>query len=151
MAETTWQKRVAIPLPCPSGAVCQVQRPSPEVSLKGGRLTHIFSGPNAEEAAEDLSDDEAAKVYLFAREIVLACVVSPALSSDKSSQDLTPEDIPPADFWFVFKWAMRGGQGIPVAMKEGETTAEAVETFPDGQAAVHIPSGDGQQVSQIPV
>lgn len=150
MSENVWQKRTTMKLPCPSGMVCEVRRPSPEASLKGGRLVHIFSsGANAQQA--DLSDEEAAKVYLFARQLILASVVSPVLVSDESAEGLTPEDIPPADFWFVFTWAMRGGRGIPVATREGETTVEAVETFPDESGALHIPGGDGEQVSQMPV
>ena len=148
--ETTWQKRTAIDLPCPSGAVCQVRRPSPEVSLKGGRLAHIFNPATAGEV-EDMSDAEAAKVYMFARQLVLASVVSPVLSSDESSGGLTPEDIPPADFWFVFKWAMRGGRDIPVALKEGETTVDTVETFPVEHGARDLSGSGGEQVAEMPV
>lgn len=147
MPGTTWQKRVAMRLGCPSGAVCEVRRPSPELSLKAGRLTNIFApGPSV---VEEMSDEEAEKVYLFARQLVIACVVSPVLVSE--GDGLTPEDIPPADFWHVVKWVMSGGHGLPVATKEGETTVEAVETFPEESGALHILGGDSGQVSQIPV
>lgn len=149
-AETTWQKRATIDLLCPSGAICQVRRPSPEVSLKGGRLAHVFNPATGSEV-EDMSDEEAAKVYMFARQLVLASVVSPALSSNTASEGLTPEDIPPADFWFVFKWAMRGGREIPVVLKEGETTVDAVETFPVEHGARDLSGGGSEQVAEMPV
>jgi hypothetical protein len=145
----TWQKRAAIDLPCPSGAVCKVRRPSPEVSLKGGRILNVFHPDtvNARGAAEDLSDEEADQTYVFARQVVLAVVVSPVLSSDRNSEGLTPEDIPPADFWLVFRWAMRGGSDIPVALEEGETTVETVETFPVEHGALNVSSSSSEQVS----
>lgn len=48
-AEKTWKKRDVLRLECPSGNVCHVRRPSPEVSLKGGRVAHVFA-PNKEGA-----------------------------------------------------------------------------------------------------
>lgn len=156
--ENTWKKRTVQRLDCPSGSVCYARRPSPEVSLKGGRIANIFmpkvaSGSfNPEEAVEELSDDEAAKMYLLAREIVLGAVVSPKLSRKSANDDdLTPEDIPPSDFWYIFSWAMRGGRELPVKLKEGETTVEAVETFPVEPGALPVSGSGGEQVSQTPV
>lgn len=155
MSGNKWQKRKPLSLECPSGSVCDVQRPSPEISLKGGKLAHIFATPiaalNPQAVLNELSDEDAAKVYLFARELVAAVVVEPKISLDRETESLTPEDIPPPDFWHVFGWAMRGGPGLPVALEEGETTVEAVETFPGEQGAVHIPRSDGEQISQAPV
>lgn len=155
MSENKWQKRKPLRLECPSGSVCYAQRPSPEISLKGGKLAHIFATPiaalNPEAVINELSDEEAAKVYLFARELVATAVVDPKISLDRDAEGLTPEDIPPPDFWHVFSWAMRGGPGLPVPLEEGETTVEAVETFPGEQGALHIPRCDSEQVSQVPV
>lgn len=148
MSDSAWVKRKIHRLECPSGAVCYVRRPSPEVSIKGGRLIHIFS-PRAtsgidETSFTDLNDEEAAKVYIFARAMVLGTVVTPKLSVNPDGEDLTPEDLPPADFWHVFSWAIKGGRDLPVELKEGETTVDAVETFPEEQGAIDISSGDSE-------
>jgi hypothetical protein len=73
--EKTWTKREVLRLNCPTGNVCHVRRPSPEVSLKGGRVANVFA-PNKAADPEDLSDEQSAKVYLFARQLVLAVVVT---------------------------------------------------------------------------
>lgn len=156
-AANTWKKRAVLSLECPSGSVCRVRRPSPEVSLKGGRIANFFmpkaqSGSfNPDTAFEELSDEEAASMYLLAREIVLAAVVEPKLSRNTDSDGLTPEDIPPSDFWFIFSWAMKGGRDLPVKLKEGETTVDAVETFPVESGALPVSGSGGEQVSQAPV
>lgn len=90
-------------------------------------------------------------MYLFARQLVLATVVEPKLSDKEKPDALTPEDVPPVDFWYLFKWAMRGGPGLPVAMEEGDATVESVETFPVEPGALPISSGGGEQISQAPV
>lgn len=154
--ENTWKKRTVTPLECPSGSVCHVRRPSPEVSLKGGRVANFFSprangSLNVEETFQELSDDEAASMYLLAREIVLATVLEPKLVRKTEADELTPEDIPPSDFWFIFTWAMRGGRDLPVKLKEGETTVDAVETFPVEPGTLPVSSGGSEQVSQAPV
>jgi hypothetical protein len=152
MAET-WQKRSAISLPCPSGAVCEVRRPSPALSIKAGKLSHVFALIDSRDSNgnEEISDEESERVYLFARQVVLECVINPKLSAEWSTEELTPEDIPPKDFWRVFRWAMTGGKGMPVTTEEGETTVEAVETFPDEQTAVNIPGSNGEPISQVAV
>lgn len=155
MSETKWQKRKPLRLECPSGSVCYAQRPSPEISLKGGKLAHIFAAPvaalNPQAVINELSDEDAAKVYLFARELVATVVVEPKISLDRGGEGLTPEDVPPPDFWYVFSWAMRGGPGLPVALEEGETTVEAVETFPSEPGRLNIPRSNSEQVSQVSV
>lgn len=149
-AATTWKKREVMRLDCPSGSVCHVRRPSPEVSLKCGRVANVFA-PKEGIDVEDLSDEQAAKVYVFARQLVLAAVITPKLSDKDAPDALTPEDIPPADFWHIFKWAMRGGPGLPVALEEGEATVESVETFPVESGTLPVSSGSGEQVSQASV
>lgn len=146
-----WQKRPTMIMPCPSGAECKVHRPGPELSLKAGRLAPLFgpriTGADAQNVVEQLSDEEAAGIYLFARQVMAATILEPRITLDGRENSLTPDDIPPADFWHVFTWFIKGCPDIPVKTKEGETTVEAVENFPLGQDADVIAGGDSEQVS----
>jgi hypothetical protein len=145
-----WQKRRSMSMTCPSGAVCEVQRPGPEVSIKAGRIIHLFK-PETAGSVEQLSDEEAARIYVFARQAVAAAVTSPKLSLDEKPDSLTPEDIPPQDFWHVFTWVMRGGPDLPVTLREGETTVEAVETFPVELSGDDVVGVNSEQVSSAAV
>lgn len=150
-----WQKRKTMPLPCPSGELPIVQRPGPELSLKAGRLAPVFgskpTGADAETIMQELSDEESAKIYLFARQVIVDVVVEPKITLDGKDESLTPEDIPPSDFWHIFSWFMRGCPDISVPLKEGETTVEAVETFPVEPLGDVIAGSNGEQVSQATV
>lgn len=147
-ATNQWRKRPTVLLECPSGNKCYARRIGPDLALKAGRLAKLFGNTAPDEVINDLSDDEAAKVYSFARQVVLETVVEPKLCSRAVQEDdVTPDDIPPTDFWFLFRWATRAAPGLPVKLSEGETTVEAVENFPGGQAAGAVISSDSEQVS----
>lgn len=145
-----WRKRPTILLECPSGNKCYAQRVGPHISLKAGKLAKLFSSASQpEDVIEEMSDAEAAQVYAFAKQIVIETVVQPRLVARAVKEsDVTPDDLPTADFWFLFKWAMRAAPGLPVKLADGEeTTVEAVETFSEGQATGVIAGVDSEQVS----
>lgn len=142
MSENVWRKRPTVSLTCPSGTVATVRRPSPGIMLKAGRVQRIFAKQKPEDAGnidkqleflETLPEDELAAVWAFARVVVCDAVLQPVLQLQPKEGQLSPDDIPAADFWFVFTWAQNGGPDMPVQLKEGETTVEAVENFPSGQ------------------
>lgn len=98
---------------------------------------------------EQLDDNELASMMVFAREVVIASLVSPRLVAKPSpgiEDEIGPDDIDVQDFWYIFDWAMQGGPEIPVETKEGETTVAAVENFSDGPAASVSPGEDSGTV-----
>lgn len=153
MSENTWRKRETVRLECPSGNICYARRPGPETGLRGGKIASIFDPSMDEKAAQEaineLDDDQLHKVYDFAREFVLAAVVNPKLSRQGGDDLITPEDIPSRDFWFIFRWAIRGGRDIPVKLEEGETTVDTVENFPLEQGAHAMVNSNGEQAAQV--
>jgi len=86
------------------------------------------------EKIQQLSEEDFERLMVFARDVVTAALVMPRLVARPSpgiETEIGPDDIPFTDFWFIFNWAMSGATGIPVKTKEGETTVEAVHTFPE--------------------
>lgn len=138
-----WRKRLTTSLLCPSGNVATVRRPGPDLSLKAGRVARILqpllkanADPNIDaqlELIEKLPDDELNKLMAFARVVIVDVVMQPVLVANPKEGQLGPDDVPLNDFWFIFTWAMNGGPDMPVKLAEGETTVEAVGTFPSGQ------------------
>jgi hypothetical protein len=122
--------------------------------LKAGKIARILqrqqdAGENIEkqlEFLETLPDGELEKVMGFARTVLVDCVVEPPISLRPKDDQLSPDDIPLSDFWFIYTWAMNGGRDMPVKLKEGETTVEAVETFPEGQAPGDSVGDDGEAI-----
>lgn len=145
MSQNQWRKRPTVSLTCPSGTVATVRRPSPGIMLKAGRVARIFQKQKPEdvqdvdkqlEFLETLPEDELAAVWAFARVVVCDAVLQPLLFlHPKVEGQLTPDDIPTPDFWFIFMWAQNGGPDMPVKLEEGETTIEAVQNFPSEQDA----------------
>lgn len=140
---TQWRKRQTVTLNCPSGNAPLVRRPGPDLAIKAGKFARILqkvSGQGGKAtpeeqliAIESLPDDELERLMVFARIVLADVVVDPPLALNPKEGQLSPDDLPLGDFWFIHTWAMNGGPTMPVKLKEGETTVEAVETFPDGQ------------------
>lgn len=153
-----WQKRRTEELLCPSGNTAVVRRPGPELALKAGKIMRILQkNKNAKQDIdaqlafiEKLSDAELDTLMEFGRVLLADVVVTPVLILNPKEGQLSPDDVPLQDFWFIYIWAMNGGPSMPVKTREGETTVEAVETFPDGQAS-DVVSGDyGAEIQSPP-
>jgi len=167
-----------IPFELPSGAVWRLRRPQIETWLMGGRLPQhlmMLALQSAQKAgnqaalsgmaaalASDITNEEAVKVLIFARELVQAAVASPKIivliegrhfetgeaftgvqigTAEINGQpivraalpdELSADEIWPPDFWAVFAWAAKGAKGIPIGTGKGETTLDRVETFRPG-------------------
>lgn len=149
-----WRKRLTTSLLCPSGNVAVVRRPGPDMALRAGKVARILkrqedAGADIDkqlEFLETLPDDELNKVMGFARIVLADCVIDPPISLTPKEGQLSPDDVPLQDFWFIYTWAMNGGPTMPVQLKEGETTVEAVQTFPAGQGSSDSPVEDGEVV-----
>jgi hypothetical protein len=150
-----WTKRPVTSLLCPSGATATVRRPGPDLLLKAGKIARILGKQEAAGSdidkqltfLEELPDDELIKLMAFARVVLTDSIVDPVLSLTPRENQLTPDDIPATDFWFIFTWAMNGGPTMPVKTKDGETTVDAVETFPSEQAGSAEPDVDREAVN----
>ena len=153
MAETenTWRKRATLSLNCPSGNIVTVRRPGPDLALKAGKVARILqrqgqAGTDVNkqlEFIETLPDAELDKLMGFARILIADVVIQPALLLTPREGQLSPDDVPLNDFWFIFTWAMNGGPDMPVKLAEGETDIEAVRTFPEQSGSSADAGEDG--------
>lgn len=151
----TWQKRASAEFTCASGNKVIGHRPGPSLSLKAQRFLPILQKVGMDEKAPvekqleailKLSDDELDKLTDFARIIICDAIDRPVISLNPKQGQYHPDDLPDADFWELFVWIAKGCPSIPVEMKEGETTVEAVTNFPLGQEPDVSLSGDSEQV-----
>lgn len=153
---TKWRKRRTMPFPCPSGNVAQVRRPGPSLTLKASRVARILQKMIPQggavdldkqlEEMEKLSDVELEKLMVFARPLVADVVEDPPLSLNPQGDELSPDDLPDSDFWAIFLWALNGGPDMPVQLEEGETSVEAVQTFPSRQDASSSAGEDSEAI-----
>lgn len=152
MAE--WRKRITTELTCPSGNVVTVRRPGPSMALKAGRISRILERQPKDLQSidaqlswmESLSDSELDELTDYARRIMPDIVVKPVISMNPKAGEYHPDDIPVPDFWHIFIQVMSGLHELPVLLKEGETTVDAVNTFPVEQSGSLEPGSDSEQV-----
>lgn len=135
-----WNKRVPIPLTCPSGEVVMVRRPGPDMALKAGKVGRILKRQGEQKSIdaqlafiESLSDDEINKLMAFGRVMLVDVITEPALSLTPREGQLCVDDVPMNDFWFIFTSVMNGLPEMAVKTKDGETTVDAVENFSEQQ------------------
>ena len=151
----TWQKRASTMFKCSSGNEVSAHRPGPSLALKAQRFLPILQKVGVDTNASPdeqlasilkLSDDELDKLTDFARIIIVDAVDHPIISLAPKQGQYHPDDLPISDFWELFIWIARGCPSIPVEMKEGETTVEAVSNFPVGQEPDVSFGSDSEQV-----
>lgn len=154
MSETNvWRKRTTLSILCPSTKVAIVRRPSPELALRAGKIARMFQRQKIDAATdverqldfiESLTDEEINKLTVFARALLVNVMVEPRVFLNPTETQLEPDDLPNADFWFLFLGAMNGWPDMPIKLADGEeTTVEAVATFPDGQGTSSDSGEDG--------
>jgi hypothetical protein len=151
-----WQKRKAMLLVCPSGNEVMARRTGPDLGVKAGKFARVLQKVSGKDgkatpteqlaAIEQLPDKELEQLMAFARVVVADVVVDPPLALNPKGDQFSPDDIPLNDFWYIHTWAMNGGPTMPVQLREGETTVEAVETFPGGQEPSIAPGVDSEQI-----
>lgn len=152
-----WQKRQTVRITCPSGAKPLVRRVGPDLAVKAGKFARVLQkvgGPDGKAtpeqqlaAIEQLPEKELDQLMSFARIVIADVVVDPPLSLHPKEGQLSPDDVPLQDFWFIHTWAMNGGPTMPVKLTNGEeATVEAVETFPERQGTSPDVSGDSEVV-----
>lgn len=165
MSTNSWKKRQTEQITCPSGQVCTVRRPSPDFNLKAGRIARTFTAAFARHskeedsqsvtdearglsAIEELSDAELLSITAFAKELLVAILVSPRLVARPSpgiENEIGPEDIPNLDFWFLFNYGMTGFMNAPVPVGGQEVSVATLETF-RSDAGVSGDSPDSENV-----
>lgn len=134
-------------LELPSGAVFEVKRPGPEVTIKAGRLPSNLFGRMAEaikgkdgspvakgmEVFQNMTDGEIVAFKGYADILVASAVVSPRMTAGESTEEaLSVNDLDQVDFWHLFAWANSGGKTLPIQVKGGgEVSIDDLETFHD--------------------
>jgi hypothetical protein len=135
-----WSKRQTTTFTCDSGNQVVLRRPGPSLSLKAGRFVRVLNKVGAKEKAtaeaqleaiQRLSDAELEELTEFARVVIADVIVSPVVALNPKEGQYHPDDLPVRDFWQIFMWFAQGSPTMPVALKEGETTVEAVSNFPE--------------------
>lgn len=153
--ENQWRKRLTYAFTCPSGNIVQIRRPGPSLALKGTKAARIFQRGGPEVLTdvdsqlafiEALPDADVDEIYNFARIMLTDVVAEPRLYLNPSSDQLSPDDVPVADFWAIFISTSNGIREMPVKLKDGETTVDAVETFPSEQAGSSQPDDNSEAV-----
>lgn len=118
----TAEQRPTEIVPLKSGSVFELRRPNLEAFLKTGRMPQSLvrtgmaawkTGP--QEAAQNMSDDEAVDALEFMRDIVQDCTVKPKFVEVATRADeIGAADMLPEDFDEIYDWAMthQGVAGI---------------------------------------
>lgn len=151
-----WQKEKPFRIELDSGRVCYVRRPSPGMVLRVAKIQRLLSktavATEGEQGADriwafldSLSEEDAERFASQAVELVLDVMVEPKLFRDPKSDQLGIVDLG-NDFWPLYGKAMSLMRDQPVALDRGETTVDAVETFPGGSSAEVIPGDDGAEL-----
>lgn len=156
-----WKPRKTETLTTPGGVEVQVRRPGPDFMLRAGRVAKTFSRTAAKEKPEGqteqeygldvlakMSDEELAAVLVFARELVCTMLVSPKLVQNPrpNTNEIGPDDIGDADFWFLFNYAMAGYYGLKVPVGNEEVEVSDLESF-RSESSVSGSGVDGESLS----
>jgi len=154
--QNQWSKRVPRKYECKSGNEVMVQRPSPSLALKSQRFLPILKkivGPEGKAKLDDemaaileLPDDELERLTDYAEIVLADAVAEPRLSVKPKQGQLSPHDVPLGDFWELFIYISRGCPEIPVAMKDGETSIDAIAGFPGEQGSSAEVSANSESV-----
>src|SRR5687768_9673175 len=157
-----WKPRKTAKVTCPSGQEVYVRRPGPELALRAGRVARTFTkllpknpdeleqlkDKSPEEVIMEMSDEELASLTIFARELVVAMMVSPklVLNPNPERDEIGPDDVGD-DFWFLFNYGMQNFYGIKVPVGESEVEVKDLETFREEPGV----SGDSVDSLHLPV
>lgn len=128
-----------------SGSVFELRRPDLEAYMVMGRLPQSLvnvglrawrAGP--QQAAKDLSDEDATDALIFMREIVHDCTVKPKFVEFATSDDeIGAGDMLREDFDEIYHWAMT---------HQGVAGITGLQSFPPGQArGTAGPGSDGKK------
>lgn len=155
-----WKKEKPFRIELDSGRVCYVRRPSPGMVLRVAKIQRLLSKtasvtenePDTDRIwafLDSLSEEDAEKFASQAVDLVLDVMVEPKLHRDPKPDQLGIVDLG-NDFWPLYGKAMSLMRDQPVALDRGETTVDAVETFPGGQAAEVVSGNDGAEFQGAP-
>lgn len=115
-----------------SGSVFELRRPDLQAFFTTGRLPQSLVQvglkawkTSADQAAKTISDDDAADLFVFMREVVHDCTVNPKfVQYATNDNEISASDILKQDFDEIFAWAMT---------HKGVAGAESLHSFRAGQ------------------
>lgn len=155
---SAYRQNLAVPVELPSEAVFLLRKVNIKPYLKNGRMPEeLFksiidkwqsvSVLKTEEAeaklSKKLTKEEIEKMILFQIDIVSAACIEPKIVVDAELDDdstLDPNDLDPDDFFFIFIWAVSGGD-----------EAERLKTFRRKRRSGSGVSADGRTLRTTPV
>ena len=163
-----WAPRKKIPYTCVDGKVVYIQRPGPEFALRAARIPRTFTKslvedgdeskkqPTPEERLAQMSDEEQDSIVAFARQLLVAMVVSPKLKLNPKDGELGPDDTG-ADFWPLFEHGMTNFYNVKVPVGDAEVEVSDLETFRaesgiqgDSVDSVHVPITEPERAPTDP-
>ena len=117
-----WQQKAreaaraeAVELELPSGMEILARRPDPLQLAAWDRLPMQLVAPAAGGDPEEISDEDAAKLAGFMRDVIEYCCLDPRVSTEPGENTLHPREIPHADWTFIINWALRVEEGRAVS------------------------------------
>jgi len=107
-------RKDATELELPSGMVIRARRPGPLALAGWGRLPlSLATAANGGGVdAAPLGRDEAVQFTETLRDLLLYCVVEPAISLHPADGEIHPGEIPDDDLNYILAWAMRGPEAV---------------------------------------
>lgn len=149
-----WKPRKIQPYKCADGSTVYIQRPGPQFTLRAGRIPRTFTKSlseakgNEEEKLAELSEEEQESIVAFARELIVAMLVSPKLKLNPKpdSDELGPDDTG-LDFWPLFSYGMSNFFNAKVPVGDEEVEVTDLETFREEPSV----SGTGVDGPSLPV
>jgi hypothetical protein len=102
---------------------------------------------DADRAAENMSVDQMMSGFQLVRDLVLAACVSPKLvigdaEADPDKDEIHFAELEPEERAALISFCMNGAGGTPIENTNGNLTAEAVTTFPEGrERSAPVPVG----------
>jgi hypothetical protein len=111
MTGAEWKRRaqaeaeeLAQDLELPSGMIIRARRPGPLQYTAWSRLPLML----ANTSTPDCGPSGAAEISAFLRELLVYCCLSPRIAEQpKGDDEVSPRDIPEADWQYIVTWAMR--------------------------------------------
>ncbi len=112
----------AVELELPSGMKILARRPDPLQLAAWGRLPmNLAAAAASGEGAAKVTNEQAAELAGFLRDLLVYCCVDPRVSLDPSGPDeIHPREIPQQDWTFVINWALRVGEAQKLEPFRGE-------------------------------
>jgi hypothetical protein len=141
------RSRPAIDVEIAPGFTFKLRRPNLQALLAGGHLPVVFTrdvgrawqtrqgNPEASPAdvVAGMSPQDLVETMKFVKDIVIDVCVEPRVTEGPTTEGaLSILEIADEHLMSIFNWAMSGGAGLPVPLRNGEVGLDGLRGFPPG-------------------